>query len=438
MTGEPTVHGGHAAPTTVSARRVAFASVAGTTMEFYDFTIYGLASALVFGHVFFPIVSPTIGLLSSFATFGVGFVARPLGGIVFGHLGDRIGRKRVLVATLLLMGGATVLIGCLPGFATIGFWAPMLLVVLRLLQGLAYGGEWGGAVLMSFEHVPPGRRGFYSSLPQTGLSVGSLLGNLAFLLVALLPEEQLLSWGWRIPFWVGAVLVVVGLVIRWKIAESPEFVENREADELPRLPLLDVLRRYPWQVLLATVLMAGISVATYLNLTYSVSFTARIGVAHWLVLTGILVSNGIQLVVVPLSGALSDRYGRRRLVVTGVVVWAALSLAFFPALTTGEPVLVVLAYVLPYGIGYSIAQGPIPSMFAESFDSRVGYSGISLGFQLGNTVGGFAPFLAALVYEAIGTTWLGVLMSLLLLLAGVCTVALTRLGAQPRVGAPAA
>lgn len=422
------------APAGPSPRRVALASVAGTTMEFYDFTIYGLASALVFGHVFFPNVSPTIGLLSSFATFGVGFVARPLGGILFGHLGDRIGRKRVLVATLLLMGGATVLIGCLPGFATIGFWAPTLLVVLRLLQGLAYGGEWGGAVLMSFEHVPENRRGFFSSLPQTGLSVGSLLGNFAFLLVALLPEDQLTSWGWRVPFWVGAVLVVVGLVIRRKIAESPEFVHNKEADELPQLPIIDVLRRFPWQVLLATGVMAGISVVTYLNLTYSVSFTAKVGVEHWLVLTGILVSNAIQLVAVPLSGALSDRYGRRRLVVTGVVVWGVLSLGFFPALMTGNTALVLLAYVLPYGIGYSIAQGPIPSMFAEAFDSRVGYSGISLGFQLGNTVGGFAPFLAALVYESIGATWLGACMTVLLLLAGLCTVLLTRLGARPRTG----
>src|SRR5262245_62037913 len=177
------------------ARRVAVASVAGTTMEFYDFTIYGLASALVFGRVFFPEVSPAVGVLSAFATFGVGFLARPLGGIVFGHLGDRVGRKRVLVLTLLLMGGATVLIGCLPGFATIGFWAPTLLVVLRLLQGLAYGGEWGGAVLMTFEHVPEGRRGFFASLPQTGLSAGSILGNLAFLLVALLPQDQLEAWG---------------------------------------------------------------------------------------------------------------------------------------------------------------------------------------------------------------------------------------------------
>ncbi|GAA2862566.1 MFS transporter [Pseudonocardia halophobica] len=415
-----------------AARRVAVASIVGTTMEFYDFTIYGLASALVFGDVFFPAVSPSVGVLSSFATFGVGFLARPLGGILFGHLGDRIGRKKVLVATLLMMGGATVLIGCLPSFGTIGFWAPTLLVLLRLAQGLAYGGEWGGAVLMSFEHVPPQRRGFFASLPQTGLSAGSILGNLAFLLVALLPDPQLQSWGWRIPFWLGAVLVVIGLVVRRRVEESPEFRRTVEADDVPAAPLRAVIRSHPRQILLAAGVMAGISVGTYVTITYSISFAGGLGVEHWKVLLAILVSNVLQLVMVPLAGALSDRYGRRAVFLTGIAVWALLSLGFLPAVSTGLLPVVLVAYLVPYGIGYALTQGPTPAMFAEAFDSRVGYSGISLGFQLGNLVGGFAPFLAALVYEAVGEAVLGVCVCVLLLLAGVSASALVRLAPAAR------
>ncbi|MEU7818022.1 MFS transporter [Pseudonocardia sp. NPDC049154] len=360
------------------------------------------------------------------------FVARPLGGTLFGHLGDRFDRKQVLVATLLLMGGATVLINCLPGFATIGFWAPTLLVVLRLVQGLAYAGDWDGAVLMSFEHVPPGRRGFFASLPQTGLSAGLVLGPLVFLLVALLPEEQLNSWGWRIPFWAGSILLVVGLAIRNRIEESPTFREHAAADEVPHAPLVEVLRRYPREVLLATGVMAGISVATYVNLAYSVSFTAEIGIPHWLVLTAILLSNVVQLAAAPWAGALSDRFGRRPVFLVGVVAWEVLTAAFFPMLLTGNPVLVLLAYVLPHGIGYSIAQGPIPSMYIEAFDSRVGYSGISMGFQLGNTLGGFAPFLTTLVYEAIGATLLGACVSVLLIGAGLCATLLVRISTARR------
>ncbi|WP_255770328.1 MFS transporter [Pseudarthrobacter sulfonivorans] len=401
------------------ARRAATASIAGTTLEFYDFTIYGLASALVFSQVFFPTVSPTIGLLSAFATFGVGFLMRPIGGFLFGHIGDRFGRKNALVTTLLMMGISTVLIGCIPSFDSIGYWAPALLVILRLFQGLAYGGEWGGAVLMAGEHAPKNKRILYSALPNVGVSAGSLLGNLAFLLVASLGPDVMNQWAWRLPFWLGAILVIVGLMIRVGVDESPEFLKTVKNDGPARLPIVECFRRYPLQILLITGVMAGGATAAYINIAYSVSFATGAGVDRGIPLLAIMISNAMQLVLIPLFAILASRVGLGRVFFFGTLAWAVLMLFLFPALGSGNITLIFLAYLIPYGIGFCPMNATIPSLFAESFDPRVRYSGL-VGAQLGTAIAGFTPFVAVLVNTAAGPTAVGLMGSGMLLLAAIC------------------
>ena len=408
-------------------RRAGIASVAGTALEFYDFTIYGLAAALVFGKVFFPSADPAIATLSAFATFGVGFLARPVGGIIFGHIGDRYGRKNVLVITLIIMGGSTFLIGCIPSYASIGFAAPVLLVALRLLQGLAYGGEWAGAVLMSSEHASPKKRGLYAALPNTGLAVGSILGNSAMLLVSLLGQEALLSWGWRIPFWAGAALVIVGLVLRRTVSESPEFKKVESRGEVVKSPLMEVLRTHPLQILLAIGVMGGIAVTAYVTTTFSVGYATQNGIPASLVLTGSLIASGLQLFMVPFAGALSDRFGRRRMFVLGALGLGVSFFAFFPLLVSGNQVLVVLAYVVIFGGIYSFPRAIYPSLFTESFDTRLGYTGLSLGVQLGIIVGGFTPFFASLIVQASGTFALSLVVFGVLALSATCATLLVSL-----------
>lgn len=416
-----------ATPPSPRARRAAWASVAGATLEFYDFTVYGLAAALVFGKVFFPSVSPTVGLLSAFATFGVGFVMRPIGGAVFGHIGDRFGRKNALVATLLMMGISTVLIGCLPSFATIGFWAPAVLVVLRLIQGLAYGGEWGGAVLIASEHASPGRRSLYAALPNVGVSAGSLLGNLAFLLVGLLGTDAVQQWAWRLPFWSGAILVIVGIIVRLGVTESPEFTHAVKQSGRVRLPIIESFRRYPLQILMVAGAMGGLGSAAYINITYSVSFARGEGIASWLPLTAILLSNLLQVILIPVFGVLADRYGVGKVFVLGAVAWAALTPFLFPALGTGSTILIFLAYLIPYGIiGFNPPTAASPSLFAESFDARVRYSGL-VGVQIGMCIAGFTPFVATLVNSAAGPVVVGLITSAALLISAGCGAVLARM-----------
>lgn len=415
-------------------RRAAAAGMAGTTLEYYDFAIYGLAAALVFGPVFFPSADPTVGVLASFATFGVGFLARPLGGIVFGHLGDRLGRKNILVVTVLMMGLSTVLIGCLPGHDAIGYWGAVLLVVLRLVQGFAYGGEQSGAIIMVAEHAGERRRGLFSTLPGAGLSLGLILGNLAFLAVGQMGQEALMSWGWRIPFWAGGVLVIVGLVIRRTVAESPEFERLKADRQVARSPIVDLVRTQPVELLLAVGVQVGVAVSAYLAITYSLSYAKTQGVPGSLPLIGLLVASALHLVLLPLTGGISDRIGRLPVHITGVLLVAATGVVFLPVVGSGSAGLVIGAYVLFYGIGWGTLTGAFPSMLAESFAPAVSYSGLSVAMQVGNIIGGFTPFVAVLVVSAWGISALGIGVTVIVLLSGVSAAALVRRTARTRPG----
>ncbi|MCV7171137.1 MHS family MFS transporter [Mycobacterium manitobense] len=393
-------------PPRTSGLRVALASFIGTTVEYYDFLIYGTAAALVFPRLFFPDVSPAMGLLLSFATFGVGFFARPLGGMVFGHFGDRIGRKRMLVYSLLLMGLSTVLMGLLPTYAQIGWAAPVLLTLLRLVQGFAVGGEWGGATLMAVEHAPAARKGLYGAFPQMGAPAGTATATLAFYAVSLLPDDRFLSWGWRIPFLASALLIVIGLVIRLSIAESPDFTAVRERAAVVRMPIVAAFRRHWREILLVAGAYLSQGVFAYICVAYLVSYATTVaGISRAQALFGVFVAALVAVVLYPLFGALSDRVGRKPVFLTGVVAMGVSVVPVFALIDTGDPGLFLLALVLVFGIAMAPAAGVTGSLFSLVFDPDVRYSGVSVGYTLSQVVGSaFAPTIATALYAATGTS----------------------------------
>jgi metabolite-proton symporter len=392
---------------TREARRVAIASAVGTAIEWYDFFIYGTAAALVFGPQFFPQVSPLAGRLAAFATFAVGFIARPLGGIVMGHYGDRIGRKSMLVWSLMLKGTATFAIGLLPPYAVIGMWAPLLLVVLRFIQGFGLGGEWAGAVLMAVEHAPQSRRGFFGSFVALGLPAGIILSNLVFVVVSgTTTAEQFASWAWRIPFLASALMVAVGLFVRLRIAESPVFAAVLRAKAERRMPVLEVIRSDTRAVLLAAGSYLGIGGLGYMVIVYFVSYANReLGLPIATVLTLVLAASVVLAVSIVASAIWSDRLGRRRVMVwgcAGLVVW---SFAFFPLADTKSIPLIILALFVMMALQGAYI-GPQPAVFAELFKTSVRYSGASLSLQLGTIFGGgLVPFVATALYGSARSSW---------------------------------
>ncbi|HEV7661841.1 MAG TPA: MFS transporter [Allosphingosinicella sp.] len=383
-------------------RRVIMASMIGTTIEWYDFFLYNSAAALVFNRLFFPQFDPLTGTLLAFATYALGFVARPLGGIVFGHFGDRIGRKRLLMLSLVLMGAATVLIGLLPTYGAIGIWAPAALIVLRLVQGFAVGGEWGGAVLMAAEHGDSARRGFWASWPQAGVAAGFLLsaGMLAAI-NGLLSEADFLAWGWRVPFLASVVLVVVGWYIRNRVAESRLFEAAIEAAEAPpKLPALEVFRERPKAVLLGAGLRVGENISYYILTAFSLTFLVTISEeSRALALNALLIGAAVQFFAIPLFAALSDRIGRRSVYAFGGFGLAAWSFALFPLLASGNYALIVLALVVGLVL-HGAMYGPQAAMIAELFPTRIRYSGASIAYQLTAIfAGSLAPIVALWLYR---------------------------------------
>ncbi|HEY3260432.1 MAG TPA: MFS transporter [Pseudonocardiaceae bacterium] len=387
---------------TPEKKRVAIGCAVGATIETYDFIGFGTAAALYFGTVFFPKSDPLSGTLLSFATLGIGFAVRPLGGIVGGYLGDRIGRKPVLVGSLFLMGFATVLIGMLPTYQMVGIWAPILLVAVRVVQGLAFGAEWGGAILMVFEHAPWRKRGLYTGITQAGFPVGLLLANLAFLASVPLGSQ----WAWRVPFLLSVVLIVVGIMIRLKIDESPEFEELKEEGAVSKNPVLEVLRDDWRNVLRAFCLRIAETAGYAVSVTFMLSYISLNKIASRpVVLTALLIAAGIGIFATTYWGALTDRIGRRPVYLLGCALVVLWGLPLFLTINTRTAVLIVLAFVVSYAICQNSLAGVQGAWFSELFDAKTRTSGASLAYQLSAVVSGFTPLLATALYSRYG--WIG-------------------------------
>ncbi|GFG51443.1 MFS transporter [Mycolicibacterium agri] len=393
---------------TLSIRKIAAASLLGSVVEWYDFFLYGTMAALVFNKQFFPEFDPLVGTMIAFATFAAGFITRPLGGFIFGHFGDRIGRKRMLVMTMLIMGLSTFIMGLLPNYTAVGIAAPVLLLILRMLQGIGLGGEWGGAVLLCVEHAPAGRRGWYSSWPQLGVPIGLLTSTIAVTAVTALPDEDFQGWGWRIPFLISIVLVIVGLIIRLRIDEPPPFKSLEALDNKAKLPLLEVVTRHPKVTLLAMGARVSESVTFNVYNAFLLTFTVTVlNLDKSIVLNALLVAAVVGFGVILAAGRMSDRVGRRPVFGAGAALALVSAFPIFWLVTTGNPYLITLAVVIGWGFAACTMFGPEGALFAEVFPTRVRYSGMSLVYQVGVIpTGAVAPLIAtSLVSAFTGSAW---------------------------------
>jgi MFS family permease len=389
-------------------RKVVGASMAGTVVEWYEFFLYGTAATLVFGKLFFPATGNELdGIIAAFATYAVGFVARPLGGVVFGHIGDKIGRKSLLQLSLILIGVSTFLMGCLPSFATIGYWAPALLVLLRFVQGFALGGEWGGAVLLVTEHSPNRSRAFWGSWPQAGVPLGNLLATAVLLILsATLSQEDFLAWGWRVGFWLSVVIVGIGYYIRTQVSDSPTFIKAREQLEQGSgsgYGLTEVFRHYPRGVFTAMGLRFGENILYYMVVTFSITYLAHRGVDTTRILTLLFAAHVLHVIVIPLVGAMADRVGRKPVYIAGALLTMVWPFVAFPMFDTGATLPILGAIMLGLAI-HSLMYASQPAIMAEMFPTRMRYSGVSLGYQVTAIVAGsWAPLIGTALlreYEA--------------------------------------
>lgn len=390
-----------------SRSRVVLASTVGTVLEWYDFNLYGLAAALIFGPLIFG-SSSIAGTLSSFATLGVGFLARPIGGLVLGNLGDRIGRKPVLMITFITMGVSSALIGCLPTYDQAGIWAPVLLIALRIISGFAVGGEFAGAALLTIENTSSRRRGLYGAIPSMGTGAGFVLATVVFALVSTLPDPAFLGWGWRIPFLAGILLAVFGVIVRNRLEDTPVFNGLREGREVERFPLARIVREHPAAVLRIIGVAMGVSVWGYLIQSFVLSYgTSDLGLDKSVLLWAIGCAAALEIATIPFWGWLSDRVGRRKVMIGGVIATMVYVFPFFALLRTGSTPLVWLAIIIGLPILKDAIFGPMAALVSEMFDSGVRYSGVSAGREIGTAVfGGTAPFIGtALIAAGSGQVW---------------------------------
>jgi MFS transporter, MHS family, shikimate and dehydroshikimate transport protein len=394
--------------TSVDMRRILLSSVIGASIEWYDFLVYAAATALVFNQLFFPASNGHLGSIAAFGAYAAGFLARPIGALVFGHFGDRLGRKPMLICTMIIMGAGTFLIGLLPTYGQAGIAAPVLLVALRIMQGIGLGGEWAAAVLMVFENAPAGRRGLMSSLVQLGNPIGHILVSGLFSIVAMLPEPAFLAWGWRIPFLVSIAVVGVGLFIRLKLDETPSYLRVRKAGQIAKLPIADVIRHYPRSFFCAVGLkISDIAYATIGGIFVIAYITRHLGLSRELALGSVLIANLAALMFIPLFGWMSDRIGRRAMFYAGCLFCGVFAFPLFWLLDTRNPALITLTVTLVICFGEMLMFGVGASWYAELFDARVRYTGISFGFQVGSTIsGGLTPLVAeSLLSPASNATW---------------------------------
>ncbi len=401
----------------------------GTTIEWYDFFIFGTATALVFNKLFFPSFDPVVATLASLTTFAVGLFARPLGAIIFGHFGDRIGRKRMLVASLLLMGTPTVLVGLMPTYEQIGLWAAVILIMIRLCQGIAIGGEWGGAVLMAVEHAPEGRSAFFGSMPQTGTPLALILSTLAFLAVNALPEKDFLSWGWRLPFLASFVLVLFGVYIRRKVGESPAFEAVARQGDLVAIPIVEVARHHWRNVALAIGAKLSEITLFYLVTVFILSYvTGKLGLPRAITLNATLLGAVVLLVCMPLHGYLADKVGPRAVFAFGTVALGVFAIPMFTLLDSRDPTLITVSIVVALGLIYPLMYAPEASLFARLFPARVRYTGLSISAHVGGGIGGgLAPLVATWLMTSYGSTFAVSLYLIALAVLAFACIAVMRL-----------
>lgn len=397
-------------PSKKTSTKALVASLIGSSIEWYDYFLYGTLAALVFNKIFFPTADPVVGLLIAYASFALPFFIRPLGGVIFSHIGDKIGRKRTLVLTLSLMGGATVLIGLLPTYETIGIWAPILLISLRLIQGLGIGGEWGGALLLAVEYAPKGRRGFFGSVPQMGVTIGLLLGTISITLMTALPDNQFLAWGWRLPFILSAVLVFLGLWIRNGIDETPAFKEAKESDNISKVPLIDTFR-YNWRsVLIAVGLKAGETAPFYIFSTFIIAYaTGHLGFTATPVLNAVTIGTIITTIAIPFMGSLSDKIGRKPLFIGGTIAIILYAFPYFYILSLESTLWLTIATIIGLGILWAPVTAVLGTLFSEIFPTNVRYTGVTVGYQIGAALaGGTAPLIATALMNGFNNSWVPV------------------------------
>jgi len=389
-----------------SIKHIVAASVLGTTVEWYDFLIYGTAAALVFNKLFFPNFDPLVGTLAAFGSYAVGFVARPLGGAIFGHFGDKLGRKAMLTLTMIIMGAGTFLIGCLPTYDQVGILAPILLLILRMAQGIGIGGEWGGATLMVIESGDRNRRGFLGSLVQVGFPLGMVCATLIFLLVSKLPDEQFMSWGWRLPFWLSAILVAVGLFVRMRLVETPKSAKVQEQGEISNAPLLDVLTKDFKNFVVAVGLKISEVAWVYVLIGFLVYYaTSHLHLSKTVILDAVLYAAILELVTLPLFGLLSDYVGRKPLYIAGTILSMIVAFPLFTLVATKDPTTIAISIAIIMSITHGLMFSPQAAFIPELFGTKVRYSGASLGVQVSAAIsGGFAPMIATGLLAYYGTT----------------------------------